>query len=174
MRSVAVRSATRDRLLKRFCRPLPCTGPRRLAVALAALLAVPLPGLAQDEEAATRIALMVRDASRALQAGNAPLFLAAFDARSVADFASLRAQVAALAEHRRIASSVATGPVEGGPEEWTVRVDWLLELAPKLDPGPLESRRETVTLKVRKRGRRWKFVSLDPAGFFAALSRPAP
>ena len=174
MRSVAVHSATRDRLLKRFC-PSPLRAVLRWwALACAALVAMPVPGLAQELDAAERIALMVRDASRALQAGNAPLFLAAFEPGSVQDFASFREQVTALAEHRRIASSVAAGPVEGGPEEWTVRVDWLLELAPKLDPGPLERRREAITLKARQRGKRWKFVSLDRPEFFAARPRPNP
>ncbi len=174
MRSVAARSAMRSRLPKRSClwSPRPWLG--RSVLACAALLVGPVPGAAQGGDGADRIALMVRDASRALQAGNAPLFLAAFERGSVPDFASFREQVTALAEHRRIASSVAAGPVEGGPEEWTVRVDWLLELAPKLDPGPLERRRETVTLKARKRGKRWKFVSLDRPEFFAALPRSVP
>ena len=174
MRSIAVPSATRESLPQGSCRSLLRVGLPWPVLACLAVLAVPAPGLAQRENAADRIALMVRDASRALQAGNAPLFLAAFEPGAVADFASFREQVSALAEQRRIASSVAAGPVAGGPEEWTVRVDWLLELAPKLDPGPLERRRETVTLRVRKRGKRWKFVSLDRPELFEALRRPVP
>ena len=174
MRSIAVRSATRDRLLQRPCRSLLRVGLLWPVLAGLALLAVPASGSAQGQDAADRIALMVRDASRALQAGNAPLFLAAFEPGAVPDFAAFREQVTALAEQRRIASSVAAGPVAGGPDEWTVRVDWLLELAPKLDPGPLERRRETVTLRVRRRGKRWKFVSLDRPDLFEALSRSPP
>lgn len=111
---------------------------------------------------------MVRDASRALQAGNAPLFLAAFNRLPAPAFARLREQVTALAAQRRIASSVATGAPEGGPDEWTVRVDWLLRLSSKLDPGPLERREETLTLRVRKHGRRWKVVGCEPLEFFRA------
>lgn len=174
MRSIAVPSATREGLLQRTRRSLPRAGLVRPVLACLAVLAAPVPCSAQGEDAADRIALMVRDASRALQAGNAPLFLAAFEPEAVPDFAAFREQVNALAEQRRIASSVAAGPVAGGPEVWTVRVDWLLELAPKLDPGPLERRRETVTLKARMRGKRWKFVSLDRPELFEALPRPVP
>lgn len=174
MRSIAARSATREALPRRSCLSLPRAWLRRPALACLALLAVPVSGSAQPEDAAERIPLMIRDASRALQAGNAPLFLAVFDFGAVPDFASFREQVTALTEQRRIASSVAVSPVEGGTEVWTVRVDWLLELAPKLDPGPLERRRETVTVKVRKRGKRWEIVSLDRPELFAAQPRPVP
>ncbi len=126
------------------------------------------PGGAQPDDA-TRVRLLIRDASRALQAGNAPLFLAAFDRRAMPRFDVLREQVSAMTAQRRIASSVASGPLQGDPSVWTVRVDWLLELTPKLDPGPLERRRATLTLRVRKRGRRWKIVQLEPLEFFSAL-----
>lgn len=126
------------------------------------------PGTAQPDDTA-QVRLLIRDASRALQAGNAPLFLAAFDRQEMPRFDVLREQVSALAAQRRIASSVESGPLEGDPNVRTVRVDWLLELTPKLDPGPLERRRTTLTLRVRKRGKRWKIVWLEPLEFFSAL-----
>lgn len=140
---------------------------RRWPPAAAAALLL-LPGTAQLDDA-TQVRLLIRDASRALQASNAPLFLAAFDRRTMPRFDVLREQVSALAAQRRIASSVESGPLEGDPSAWTLRVDWLLELTPKLDPGPLERRRATLTLRVRKRGKRWKIVQLEPLEFFSAL-----
>lgn len=115
---------------------------------------------------------MVRDASRALQAGNAPLFLAIFDRKDFAEYRELREQVTALVAQRRIASSVAVQSIQGGPIDWTVEVDWLIELTHKLDPSPLEQRRETLKFHLRKRGRRWRVVGLRPVTFFAALPNP--
>ena len=147
---------------------------RRFGLATSALLVGVLVPAAQLSEPSADIGRMIRDVSRALQAGNAPLFLAAFDRNAIDDFDALREQVTALVAQRRIASSVAVGTVEGGPDTWTVRVDWLLELTPRLDPGPLRQRRETLTLGVRKRGGRWKIVSGGPSKFFAAMLPSTP
>lgn len=140
------------------------------------MAAIPAPLLAQGEDVADRIRTVVRDASRALQAGNAPLFMAAFDRRAFPGFRELREQVTALAAQRRIASSVEVGVPAGGPGEVTLRVDWLLELTPKIDPGPLERRHGTLALLMVKRNKRWRIARLEPAGFFASLRevRPEP
>lgn len=143
-------------------------------LAACVLLAVPTRLLPQGEAAAARIRLAIRDASRALQAGNAPLFMAAFDRHAFSGFQALREEVTALAAHRRIASSVESGSPEGGPGEWTVRVDWLLELTPKLDPGPLERRHETLVVRLVKRGKRWKIANLEPTDFFSSLRNAPP
>lgn len=128
---------------------------------------------AQDPADAAAIRQVIRDASRALQAGNAPLFLASFDRRSFEGFDRLREQLAALGAQRRIASSVDSGAPFGGPAEWTVRVDWLLDLTPRLDPGPVERRRETITVGMRKLRGRWRIVSLEPRAFFSSAPQPA-
>ena len=138
------------------------------------LLASPLPLLAQSESPADRIRLVVRDASRALQAGNAPLFMAAFDRHAFPGFPALREQVTALAAHRRIASSVESRVIDTGPEHWSVRVDWLLEMTPKLDPGPLERRHRTLLLRMVNRGKQWKIVDLEPQDFFSTLRQTPP
>lgn len=133
------------------------------------LLCMSIAGAAQPTDPPGQIRLAVRDASRALQAGNAPLFLAAFDRQEFSGYGELREQVTALVAQRRIASSVAIESVQGGPVEWAVEVDWLMELTHKLDPSPPEQRRDTLKLRVRKRGRRWRVVDLQPLAFFVAL-----
>lgn len=145
---------------------------RVIAFNAATLLCGASAGAAQPTDPPGQIGLAVRDASRALQAGNAPLFLAAFDRKVFAEYGELREQVTALVAQRRIASSVAVDSVGGGPVEWTVEVDWLIELTHKLDPSPPEQRRDTLELRVRKRGRRWRVVDLQPLTFFAALPDP--
>lgn len=135
---------------------------------LLATIPVLCAGQPPGEDPATAIVRLVRDCSRSLQSGNAALFMGAFDRRRFAGHAALRERISALAQQRRIASSVAVGPVTGGPDEWRVSVDWLVELTPKLDPGPVERRRQKVDLRAARRGGRWRFVDLEPLEFFAA------
>ena len=131
-------------------------------------------GPAQDRKDTGAIHQVILDASRALQSGNAPLFLASFDRRAMPGFARFREQLTALTAQRRIASSVESAPPEGGPDEWIVRVNWLLELTPKLDPGPIERRHETLVLGMRRTGGRWKIVRIDPSDFFVSAGRVSP
>ena len=136
-------------------------------VALLALLASPTVARSQVSDPAIAIKRLLLDASRSLQSANAALFMGLFDRASFDGYAALREDIGALAAHRRIASSVSVGVPEGGPVQWTASVDWLLELTPKLDPGPVERRRQTLRVSVRKRGKRWRIVGLEPIGFFA-------
>lgn len=134
---------------------------------LAALMASPTAARSQASDPAIGIKRLLLDASRSLQSANAALFMGLFDRGSFDGYAALREDIGALTAHRRIASSVSVGVPEGGPEQWTASVDWLLELTPKLDPGPVERRRQTLRVSLRKRGKRWRIVGLEPAGFFA-------
>lgn len=142
---------------------------RRLGAifALVGLLASPTAARSQVSDPAAGIKRLLLDASRSLQSANAALFMGLFDRASFDGYAALREDIGALTAHRRIASSVSVGVPEGGPEQWTASVDWLLELTPKLDPGPVERRRQTLRVSVRKRGKRWRIVGLAPVGFFA-------
>ena len=134
---------------------------------LVALIASPTAARSQVSDPAIGIKRLLLDASRSLQSANAALFMGLFDRASFDGYAALREDIGALTAHRRIASSVSIGVPEGGPDQWTASVDWLLELTPKLDPGPVERRRQTLRVSVRKRGKRWRIVSLAPVGFFA-------
>lgn len=131
----------------------------------AAFLAAPGLLRAEDETAAS-IHLLIRDASRALQANNAALFLSKFDLQSSAGFDDLSVEVRALAAQRRIASSVESGPLRTNSAGPTVTVDWMLRLTPLLDPGPVEDRREKLSLRFAKRNGKWKIVALEPIAFF--------
>ena len=126
---------------------------------------------AADSDAVAGIGDLVLDLSRALQAGNAPLFLAAFDRRAFGGFQRLREQVTALTEQRRIASSVESGQPVGAAGSWSVRVNWLLELTPREGVGPIERRHEVLVLRLVRGGKRWRIADLEPADFFAAARR---
>ncbi len=133
----------------------------------------PQPARSQPPDDVAAIRRLIRDASRALQAGNAPLFLAALDREQFPGMEAFGEALAALTAQRRIASSVESSLPVGGPEEWTVRVDWLLDLTHKIDPGPVERRKATLTVTVRKRREKWRIVRLEPQSFFAALPVPS-
>ncbi|HSH15802.1 MAG TPA: hypothetical protein VLD18_07200 [Verrucomicrobiae bacterium] len=112
------------------------------------------------------ISRMVRDASRAIQAGNAASFLNYFERDEFADFPTLRSHVTALASQRQIASSIEITELENSGDGYELRVSWILQLTYTGDPGPVESRRESVACSVRKFGKSWKIVHLEPVLLF--------
>ncbi len=75
---------------------------------------------------------------------------------------------------RRLRDLVAVGEISCllDPLEWpdhkAVVLDWLLEIrAPEL-VGGLKRKREKLTCRFVKKGKKWKIASLEPAEFFKA------
>jgi hypothetical protein len=138
-----------------------------------ALLALAIPaGAQQQAEAARRLVL---DASRALQAGNAALFLGYFDKRETPQFARLRENVTTLVATKDVASSVEieVSGAEGGVIQ--LDADWLLQFTPSEDLGQAERRRRIVRVHVRVDPKP-KIILLDPVDFLrvAIVGGPAP
>jgi hypothetical protein len=110
---------------------------------------------------------LVQDASRALQAGNAASFLHSFHRERFAGYPTLESHVVALTTQSDIASSiqiVETEPVQGG---YRLRVDWLLQLSVKETPGPLETRREGLSISVAEEPKgKWRITGIEPVDFF--------
>lgn len=56
------------------------------------------------------------------------------------------------------------------PIEWTdkqtVVLDWLLEIRSADPVGAVKRKREKVTCRFIKKGKRWKIAALDPVSFF--------
>ena len=113
-----------------------------------------------------QIGRMLRDASRALQAGNAAGFLGYFDPDEFAGFAELRKNTVALTAQRQIASSIEITEVEQIESGYRVRVNWLLQLAYTGDPGPVETRQALLACVVKRQSKSWKIVDLDPVSHF--------
>lgn len=147
------------------------TGPAartaRLIAALAGLLLFAAVASGQQSRGESeQIGRMVRDASRAVQAGNAASFLAYFDSAGFAGFAELRRNIVALTAQRQIASSIEISDLEQVESGYRVRVNWLLQLTYTGDPGPVETRQELVTCIVKRQSDSWKIVDLDPVSLF--------
>ena len=73
---------------------------------------------------------------------------------------------------RQLRDLIAVGELSSliDPQEWpdhmTVVLDWLLEIrAPEL-VGGLKRKREKITCRFVKKGKRWKISSLEPMLFF--------
>lgn len=113
-----------------------------------------------------QIGRMVRDASRAIQAGNAASFLGYFDEAEFAGYAELRKNTLALTAQRQIASSIEITELDQIESGYRVRVNWLLQLTYTGDPGPVETRQELVTCLVKRQSDSWKIVDLDPVSLF--------
>jgi hypothetical protein len=115
---------------------------------------------------AREVRRVVHDASRALQARNASLFLQGFDRKQFAGYADLESHIVALTMQSDIASSieiVAIEPKDGG---YHLRVDWLLQLSVLETPGPLETRREVLEISAAQQKGKWRITDLRPVRFF--------
>ncbi len=140
----------------------------QIGALLALLLVLPLSPQA-PEGAPGDLGRILRDASRALQAGNAALFLSHFDERRFPEYARLEDHVVALTRQADIASSIEIAGSEGGGETETLMVDWLLQLTPSSGFGPATRRRESITIRFSNAEAKPRIVSLAPIDFFRPL-----
>lgn len=128
---------------------------------------LPMALFAKEEPRKAAIEVL-RRASRALNAGNAGLFLRAFDKQATARFAAIQNNVVALCATRGIASSIQVNELREEEGQFRARVDWLLQLTAANGLGPVETRRETVVVALRMAGKRWRIVGWEPVAFLAA------
>ncbi len=105
---------------------------------------------------------LLADVASALSAGNYAAFRDAFAEKNT----KLQTNVAALLERADVLASLDFLGEEGSDTARTVQLDWFLQIRDKQDAGPLVRRRERVTCKLEKRGRKWKIVSLEPESLF--------
>ncbi len=108
---------------------------------------------------------VIADMAAALSSGNAAGFMARLD-RAMPGYERLRANVAAITRYTDIQSTIDPLENEGDDHARTVVADWLLVLKPQDAIGELARRRERVTCKLEKRGRRWLVVGLEPQSLF--------
>ena len=139
-----------------------------LVALLGLFLALPLDPQTRDAPA-ENLGRTLRDASRALQAGNAALFLSHFDKKQFPGYARLESHVVALTRQADVASSIEIISSEADDKAQRVTVDWLLQLTPSGGFGPAIRRREEITIRFDPAGARPKIVSLAPVDFFRPL-----
>ena len=134
---------------------------------LAAVLATPLAPQSSSSDAG-KIAQILRDAGRSLEAGNAASFLFYFDRKRFGDYSALESDVDALTRHSEIASSIEVTKVDAEGDAYLVEVDWILRLRPISTFGDVDTRRKLLKLRFERAKDRWKIVKLQPIEFFRA------
>lgn len=112
---------------------------------------------------------MLRDASRALQARNAALFLNHFDHERFEAYPQLEANVVVLTEQRDLASSIRIEEMVEEGDSFRGRIDWLLQISPLGRAGSVETRRSMIDVRVARSGAKWRIVAFAPVDFL----RPA-
>jgi hypothetical protein len=90
---------------------------------------------------------------------DARTFLDHFD-RAMPGFATLRQQVEELVARAGVGSAIEIATESGDENRRTLELDWVLEIQ---DQRP---RRKVVKCTIERRGKDWKFTTLEPLDFF--------
>lgn len=124
-------------------------------------------GSAQDRESQD-VLDMFADMAEGLSTANAGQFMSRVE-RSYSGYDDLRRNVEALVEQWDLAASIEPLRGSGSDTERSVEVDWFLELRAKAPSNRVIRRREVLTLKLKRSGKRWKIADLSSAGLFSAI-----
>lgn len=75
--------------------------------------------------------------------------------------------VRALEREFEVASTVDVIASTEQDGEASLDLDWSFELTPRAGTGQLVRRRERIVIKMRREGRTWRVIALQPLSFFA-------
>lgn len=137
---------------------------RSLAGALCLWLAAAAAATDADQISAVLLAL-----STSLQEGNAALFLDQVDRKRFSNYAALEDNVVAMTAQDEVASSIGILEQSRNGDAYELKLDWLLQLKRAGGEGPAQRRRETVTCRVERSGKRWRVTALAPMSFLRPM-----
>jgi hypothetical protein len=103
-----------------------------------------------------------------IPAANARKFMEAFDP-AMPGYAPLRDRVLALEQGADIESSVDLVKNDGDDRVRTIEVDWSLNLVSRETSVTAVQRRQTVTCRLEKQGKKWRVTGLEPQELFAPM-----
>ena len=112
---------------------------------------------------------LVTRLAAALASANAYEFLGFFGS-DMPGYSDLRVNIAALVAQAEVESGIDPVRNEGDAAARNVEVDWSLRLVGRAGIDRVTSRHANVKLRLEKKGRNWKVMSLDPVAFFAPPS----
>jgi hypothetical protein len=130
------------------------------------LLAIPLAAYGYAADAAREVLDLIADLAAALSAGNATLFLQAFDPK-MPGYAKLRENVTGLIAQGDVQSFIDPLEDEGGERRRVAQFDWTLLMHRGQEATSFARREQVLKFSVEKRGGKWRIVELEPIGFFA-------
>ncbi len=108
---------------------------------------------------------LIASMAAALSDDNAPGFLAALD-KSMPGYDRLSESIPALLAQGDIVSSVEPLRDDGDETKRSLDLDWYMEIRNPDENAPVIRRRQVIHCRVEKRGKHWRFTSLDPLSFF--------
>lgn len=118
-----------------------------------------------DDKAA--VADFLGDAAAALSSGDARGFLKHFD-RQMPGFAKLETEVTALMKIAGVSSSAQVLEMKTVDDHILLTVDWFVELKPHGQDLANERRRDLLEVRLKRVGKSWKILLLEPQTLFAA------
>jgi hypothetical protein len=140
---------------------------RRRAILVLAAVSLSAPLSADDT---SDIWELLTQAAAALSAGNKAEFLQAFD-RSMPGYQILASNVSGLIAEYEVQCSIELLSEEGSGSARTIELDWFLQLVEQQDETNITRRRDRITCRLMKSGKKWKIVTLEPIAFFAPPPR---
>ena len=102
----------------------------------------------------------------ALSDHNVSAFMKNFD-KDMPAYDTLKNQIQALMTGADLTSSIEPIKDDGDEAKRTADFDWYLQIRSQYPTGPIVNRREIIHCELRKQGKHWKVVSLQPMEFFA-------
>jgi len=130
------------------------------------LLLLPLAACCRAADPAREVLELVADAAGSLSAGNAALFMKAFDP-GMPGYAKLRENVTGLIAQGDVQSFIDPVEDEGDYRRRVARFDLTLRIGRGQPSASSTSRQQVVKCTVEKRGGKWRIVALEPIEFFA-------
>jgi hypothetical protein len=102
----------------------------------------------------------------ALTTVNVSAFMDGFDP-DMPGYGDLKTQVTALTNQADVTSAIEPIEERGDNAQYSLDLDWFLQVRSLLDNGPIVERRAVIHCELRKQKKKWKIVSLKPLDFFA-------
>ncbi len=121
-------------------------------------------GFADDR---TAVADFLGDLAAALSSGNARGFMKRIDP-AMPGYTQLETEVEALVKLAGVASSVQLLELTAKDDGFDLQVDWFVELKPHGQELSSERRRDLLKLRLKRVGKGWKILTLEPRTIFAA------
>jgi hypothetical protein len=137
--------------------------PRMSIVLAAGLLA--LSGAHLRADASQDVFTLFTKIASELSADNPVLFLESVD-HDMPHYGDFETNLTSLAGRADLTCSLEILSDKGDDDHRVEQLDWFMQIVDKGDPVQVERRRDVVTFKLERRGKKWKIVSIDPAAFF--------
>jgi len=117
-------------------------------------------------DSAKEVVDLITDAATGLSAGRAEVFLEALDP-GMPGYAKFRETIVALVRQADLECSIEMTGNEGDDATRTLELDWILRINARDGAIGSDHRQANVKCRLRKSGKKWRIVEIEPREFFA-------